>query len=109
MYSQLDDVGAIRIHPVEVGHDVPVAHAVFGLPGRTENDLVIREIERINIGHSRGKGKLLQVAAICVNFIDVVVILQVFPVGEEDPVALEGNFRIPDHSGLCFQQGSDFP
>jgi hypothetical protein len=92
--ADLMDVCPVRIHLEEIPHDVPVALAVFGLPGGAEHDLTVREIERIYVGNAFSEGELGKPAAIRVHFIDVVVVALVSPHGEKDFVAVKANVRI---------------
>jgi len=54
--SNLMDVGSISIHPKKVAHNVTVTHAILRLTRRRENDAVIRQVQRIKIGHTRRGG-----------------------------------------------------
>ena len=49
--ADLVDVGAVGLHAEEVGHDVPVAHAVLRLARGGEHDRAVRQVKRIEIIH----------------------------------------------------------
>ena len=72
--ADLVDVGAVGLHAKEVGHDVPVAHAILRLAGRGKHDAAVRQIQRIEIVHVRSERQLLQAAAVSADFIEVVAV-----------------------------------
>ena len=67
-FADLLDVGAVRVHLVEVAHDVAVAHAVFRLAGRGEDDFARRKIDGVDIAGALDEGEL----AVSVDLLQVV-------------------------------------
>ena len=56
--SNLLDVGTVRVHLVEIAHDMAVAHAVFRLARGGEDDFPRGEISGVYIGRSVYEGEL---------------------------------------------------
>ena len=58
--SDLLDVGAVRVHLVEIAHDMAVAHAVFRLARGREDDFSRGEISGVDIGGAGYEGELAE-------------------------------------------------
>ena len=93
-FADLVDVCPIRLHAVQVPHDVDVTHAVFGLARGGEEDVVIGQVKGVDVEHPLGRGEGFQPGAIRADFVDVVVVPDVFAHGEEDFPAVEVDIRI---------------
>jgi len=50
--ADLVDVGAVAIHAEGVSHDVAVAHAELRFTGRTESNVAVGKIERIDVRYT---------------------------------------------------------
>jgi hypothetical protein len=81
--ADLMDVGAVGVHAKEVAHYVAVAHAILRLARRGENNAVIGQIQRIEVRYAECTGKLPQPRAVGVDFVDMVIIVDVFPHGKD--------------------------
>gem|GEM_PF-6466607 len=102
--AYLPDIGAVTVHPVQVAHDVTVAHAVLGLAGGGEHNVAVRQVQRIDVADAWGEGQLPESGAVGIDFIDVVIVLDVTAHGKENAVSVEMNGRVADDTVGRFQQ-----
>ena len=56
--TNLNHVGTVCVHRVQVAHDMAVAHAVFRLARGRENNLAVGQIVRVNIRQVLAEGNL---------------------------------------------------
>jgi len=104
--ADLVDVCAVAVHPVQVRHDVHVAVAVFRLTRAGEDDLPVRQIQRIDVRRvplvrqspqtaRHGRPALLRVH---LQFVNRVVLVPRLAHREDDLPPVEMHFRVAHES-----------
>ena len=100
----LMNVRSVGVHHEQVAHDVPVAHAILGLPRGSEEDAAVGQVDGVDVGDTRAERKLHQVPAVGADLIYVIVVLRVPPHREEDPAAVEADVGVASDSPGCIHQ-----
>ena len=102
--ADLMNVGPVRFHAKQVGHDMPVAHAILRLARGRKGDCAVRQIQRINVRHAPGKGQLAQAGAVRPDFINMEIIVGLAAHGKKDGASVEGNIRVAYDAVRTIQQ-----
>jgi len=105
--TDLLHVGTVGFDRKQVAHDVPVAHAVFGLARGGEEDLAAGQIDGVDVAHAGAERQLHQARAVGVQLVDVVIVLPVAAQGDEDLAAVEVHVRVADHALRDLQERLD--
>ena len=92
--SDLVNVGTVCLHTEQIGHDVPVAHAELGLARGGEHDIAVWQVQRVDIDDARLAGNLPEPRPIGLDFVKVVVVIDVFTEGKNDFFAVEMDIGI---------------
>ena len=101
--ADLVDVRAVRLHAVEVAHDVAVAHAVLRVARGREHDVAIRQEDGIDVAHALRTRELPEARAVRVHDIDMVVIGASIAHGEHDSFPVPVHLRVADGPSLLLR------
>ena len=101
--ADLVDVRAVRLHAVEVAHDVAVAHAVLRVARGREHDAAVRQECRIDVAHALRARELLQARAVRVHDVDMIVVFTAGAHREHDPLPVPVHLRIADGASFLLR------
>ena len=94
--ADLVDVRAVRLHAVEVAHDVAVAHAVLRVARGREHDVAVRQERGVDVAHALRARELAEVRAVRVHDVDVIIVGTAVAHRKHDPLPVPVHLRVAD-------------